>query len=40
MKEQRIQAAALAGYENASKFSAAFKSVFSQTPLAYRNRNK
>jgi len=34
------EAAELAGYENASKFSAAFKSVFRQTPLAYRNRNK
>lgn len=33
------EVAELAGYENASKFSAAFKSVFKQTPLAYRSRN-
>lgn len=39
-KEMGIaEVAELAGYENASKFSAAFKSVFKQTPLAYRNRN-
>lgn len=33
------EVAELAGYENASKFSAAFKSVFRQTPLVYRNQN-
>lgn len=34
------EVAELAGYENTSKFSAAFKTVFKQTPLTYRNRYK
>ena len=32
--------AEIAGYENVSKFSAAFKSVFHQLPLVYRNQNQ
>lgn len=33
------EVAEFAGYESASKFSAAFKSVYKQTPLVYRSRN-
>lgn len=39
-KEMSIaEVAEFAGYKSASKFSAAFKSVFKQTPLVYRDRN-
>ena len=33
------EVAELVGYENAGKFSAAFKSVYKQTPLVFRGRN-
>ena len=33
------EVAEAAGYENQSKFSAAFKSVFGMTPLLYQNRH-